>query len=1513
MKDSKIKFRLLFFILLPFFSIAEEVDLKAISDSIFEHAVQLYNQEDYNTAISEFQKCDVIDEQYMDPVLNRREYSKIWISRCYYLLGDEEQAKQFSNYYKIEPINRKLTEESDSLSLLAYKSFLDTNYKQAIQYGLACLEKEKKLIGENNYYTANSFFFIGECYLGIEDYNNALFYHKKGLSIRQQLLGNQSIDYLTSLHELFSICYVIDEVDDAIKYGEEAKVLYSKIIGTNDLTYCNLLEDLYLLFIEKENNSKAIQLGEELIKLIEELKGKNSEDYVKYLNSLANQYLNIDDTHVIRIRKELIPLLKNAYGTTSERYLFNLDVLSGLSYRANNYNDCIKYGQEFLLSNNIDNYDTRSLKRIYIDVALSYINQKKYHDAIAPLLKVNELLNDTSDVYLGLLSYCYEFDNNHRQASIWFDKYINVLQSKISDKKVLNDAIEAQSFAYEKSGDYLKALENRLIHLNPTNVESPIEKAYSLKNLAYIYYKLGVAKKAVQYGEEALGLLSKNDSIYPLFLDYMALFYSGCGYYDKAISYEKESIRLDENIYGLNYPALASSYSNLSSFYYETGNYDLALCHIKKSLEIQETQMTDNNLDFQYYVTTLNNYAECLRIKGNYILAKEIFEKALDVCQDSLRRNDNDYATTLTNYALLLTDMGDFKTADVYLKESLSITKQALGDNSKGYAEVMNNLVSHYNQLGDYKNAFLYSDSAICIIKGIVGELHPSYANALTNLALVQANSGDYKNAIYNTEKACEIKKQLYGTDGYKYLSSLGDLATYYSAIGDYQVALKLNLLVEEAKRSILGETNPKYLTTLNNLAVNYSNLGDITKAKELYEKVLNIQQISLGSNHPDCANTMYNLAHYYMDIKDYDTAIQYIKAALQIYQDQYGENHPDVAFSLSALSRLYLMKQEFEQALLFDKQALEIRKGIFGEYNLQYFMSLNNVSLDYYVLKDYVSAWQYKKQCCFNLKNYYSDNLYYFDSNSRESFWNKYAYIFDSDIPYLCLNTPEQVQDQAFLYDYSALFSKGLLLNIESNIDDHLLESNDPEIIRLSNEIQQKKNFITKLYERPVNERYIDVDSLAQEMRRQEKELLRIYNSHNDFVGNINITWNDVQKHLNKNDIAIEFLSPYVGNDSVIYIALTVNKNDTTPKMFTLFEKKQIDSILVKDYYTSDALYNLIWKPLEKELEGKENIYFSPTGALYNIGIEYLPIDNNENIADRYNLIRLSSTRELVINKGTSKPTKAALYGGLLYNIDPEVIQEDNLTNNYKPKYAMMMRGLEDSLNVRGDFSQLGYTLREVESIDDLLTRDNLNTKLFTKYNGTEESFKSLDGQRVNILHLATHGSYIPEEKAAKKRDENNYRFIRLGEENKNTVIEDQSLTRSFLVMSGGNMLIHGDSIPAGLDDGILTAQEISKIDLRGLDLVVLSACETALGDITSEGVMGLQRGFKKAGAQTIVMSLWKVADEPTQQFMTEFYRLLTEGNSKRQSFKGAQQYLRELYPKQQEKPYWSAFIMLD
>ena len=202
------------------------------------------------------------------------------------------------------------------------------------------------------------------------------------------------------------------------------------------------------------------------------------------------------------------------------------------------------------------------------------------------------------------------------------------------------------------------------------------------------------------------------------------------------------------------------------------------------------------------------------------------------------------------------------------------------------------------------------------------------------------------------------------------------------------------------------------------------------------------------------------------------------------------------------------------------------------------------------------------------------------------------------------------------------------------------------------------------------------------------------------------------------------------------------------------------------------------------------------------------------------------------------------------------------------------------------------------------LLRAANYDITAYSDTVATEESFKNLSGSGLKILHIGTHGFYFEESEL------NNYDLDFLV--NKSQSDEDRALSCSGLLFAGANasfISTYRNSIPEG-GDGILTAKEISRLDFRGLDLVVLSACQSGLGEITGEGVFGLQRGFKKAGAQTIVMSLWNVNDKPTQMLMTEFFKNLTAGQSKREAFVNAQIELRKKYP---HPGLWAAFVMVD
>ncbi len=251
------------------------------------------------------------------------------------------------------------------------------------------------------------------------------------------------------------------------------------------------------------------------------------------------------------------------------------------------------------------------------------------------------------------------------------------------------------------------------------------------------------------------------------------------------------------------------------------------------------------------------------------------------------------------------------------------------------------------------------------------------------------------------------------------------------------------------------------------------------------------------------------------------------------------------------------------------------------------------------------------------------------------------------------------------------------------------------------------------------------------------------------------------------------------------------------------------------------------------------------------------------------------------------------------------------SVTTDYRP------RGMTSRMAI-SDIAPLPETHTEIEQIYATLRDNSIDASLFKEKQGTEECIKAQSGMHPTYLHIATHGFFWNEEQF------NDYSELASLQQallwsamdgHTNMIHEDRSLTRSGLLFAGANNTLQGIEMPSNIDDGILTAQEISQLNFRGTDLVVLSACETGRGEITGEGVFGLQRGFKKAGAQSLLMSLWSVDDTATRLLMTEFYKNMVERKlSKHESLKQAQSYLMAYENGRYSNPhYWAAFILLD
>jgi CHAT domain-containing protein len=519
-----------------------------------------------------------------------------------------------------------------------------------------------------------------------------------------------------------------------------------------------------------------------------------------------------------------------------------------------------------------------------------------------------------------------------------------------------------------------------------------------------------------------------------------------------------------------------------------------------------------------------------------------------------------------------------------------------------------------------------------------------------------------------------------------------------------------------------------------------------------------------------------------------------------------------------------------------------------------------------------------------------------YLTENERVNFWSTYESIIKMLYESAYYSKPS-IETAKSCYN-AALFSKGILLGSSIEFAKLLTESSDKNLLlQYYQLLDLKQQIVTKV------SLHQNIDSLSQLSEKVERELVRKSHEFGDYTNKMHIKWEDVQHNMQSNDIAIEFIDFPVGEDSIIYSAIILRKDWAQPKMITLFEEKQLlpfintppkkDYSIIKDH----KIFTLIWGRLLPLIDSNDNVYFAPTNLLHKIAVEYLPINDSIRINQKFKMNRVSSTKQLCFRQEHETMDSSVLYGGLKYSLDNNTLIRESR------KYPQKERGVNYISEKGSSWDDLAKTKNEVDTINNLLKNNKIVTLLYTGSVGNEESFKNLSGRDYSIIHIATHGFFYTLDKTSKKE------YFNFG--NNQSLIKNP-LLRSGLILAGANTAWSGKLLPNGVEDGILTAQDVATLNLRKTNIVVLSACETGLGEITSEGVFGLQRAFKKAGVQTLVMSLWNVDDDATAIFMISFYKHLLSGSSKQMALLKAQQTIRSI-DKYKSPFYWSAFIMLD
>ena len=1121
----------------------------------------------------------------------------------------------------------------------------------------------------------------------------------------------------------------------------------------------------------------------------------------------------------------------------------------------------------------------------------------------------------------------------------YLDNYKEAIQLGTEASKIIADTQGKDNVEYTASLYYLAWLNSKLGYYQEaielgTEALNILEKvseknpyyAANLNNLAYYHSYLGNCQEAIRLGTEALNIfeefMGKNHPEYATYLDNLADYYSDFEIHQEALRLETEALNIREKVLGKGHPDYVNSLSKLASFYGNLGNYQEAIRLGTEALNIRKKVLGKRHVD---YTISLSKLASFYGNLGNYQEAIKLGSEALNIVEEVMGKNHPDYANTLSNLAAINSDLGNYQEAIKLGTEALNIFEELVGKNHPDYAHILSNLAYYYAESRNYQEALRLGTEALEIQEGILGKSHDDYVITLHNLANCYDNLGNYQEAILLGTKAKTTFEETKGKNNLSYATALSNLSTPYYHLGNYQEALRLETEALNIREKFLGKGHPDYAKSLSNLACYHADIGSYQEAISLGTEALNIFEELLGKNHPHYATCLGNLAIYHVKIGNYQDAIRLGTEALNISEEVLGKNHPYYATSLNNLAGLNSYLGNYQDAIRLDIEALNIVEEVMGKNHPYYSATLGNLAIDYYLNNDNIENLEKIARESFSLdKDLLLRSFSFLLLSERDAYWNANHYVYIKWFPEFAYSYP----DANFIdlgYN-AALLSKGILLNSEIEFDRFMAENGTPELADKYNEVKRIRIQLNKLYEMPIADRWCDTDSLERVANILEREVMYESKEFGDYTRNLSVTWQDVQKGLKDKDVAIEFVSFKLNEDSTMYMAYVLKPGMETPELVKLFEEKDLKSKRIYSSTDPEKIYDqkeateLIWRKFEPYLEGCENVYFAPDGLLHQIAIEYLPaLDGEGMISDRYNIFRLSSTRQLAIEHGDRKIEKAVLYGGIEFDSTVAKMEEENRHyENELMAQNSVHRGyfgdnLVEDFNLRDCVSYLPGTATEVEEIQKIFNKKHKKTELYTGDKASEASFKSLSGKPNQILHLATHGFYWNENEADRMALNNDrLMFMSSFGENGPRYVEDKALTRSGLLMAGANNILRRDSVPDNIDDGILTAREISMLNLRDVDLVVLSACQTGLGDIVSDGVFGLQRGFKKAGANSLLMSLWKVDDDATRILMTEFYKNYLSGKSKRESLLAAQRVLQN-DPKYYQPQYWAAFILLD
>lgn len=922
--------------------------------------------------------------------------------------------------------------------------------------------------------------------------------------------------------------------------------------------------------------------------------------------------------------------------------------------------------------------------------------------------------------------------------------------------------------------------------------------------------------------------------------------------YEEGKTHIEEYAEVAKRVYGKNSAQYAVALYNLCYIPSKTTEEKVAL--LKKAISIYEASEYQDSAMLSEMKTMYNSTMALITGVVN---------------TDSINDNSNGILPINDCTALIIAERGAEALGSLnYYKDLLSQERYI---DTLRYSEVISYIITAYIQINELAKAQKEIEDFHAKIG--IDNIPPNYSQIFYSSAgLIAMQLKDYPKALRYCHAACKLSEQQNRYD-LEYCKILGNLSTIYGKVGesDSEFYLDAKWYIDEAisvfqnQIGDLTQHGAIGLTLLNNKAWIYEALGERQESIETYEQIVK-DFGDIGDVKGAWVLAANNLAMLYM---------------------KYGKPEKAVTLLESLSSKNKEHKQMFAQ----------------------------NIALAYYFIGD---SRVKKAVQDFNSISYDNclDVFNFFTVAEREDYWSGVAREL------LVLNNliADKYPDNTDVAFNNMLFVKNLKL-MSGDILKKMVDNSS------SIELKSKYDKISALRD-AISYRSSEKDSIKIWMNQLNEEERGILSLVPDYKMNLLKSihsWNEIKESLKDDEIAVDFTYiPKIrnwGNSDAYgyYGAFVITKESQKPELVSLCEVDSINQYFtgaISDtqqvsmlYKESRPIYKRIWGNIEEFLKGKKTIYFSPTGQLNLLNHDALVFQDGKRFGEVYNIVRLSSIDKILTLRFPKTKAQecesAVIYGGIDYDLTVNEMTE--VAKQYKHDSDINYVLAKRSDNERGHWDYLPGTKEESQSVYNILNSNSIPSLLLQDAIANEESFKALSGHSPYIIHLSTHGFFLNSQEKVKA----NPFMEKIGSYSE----QEDKLIRTGVLMAGANNEWCGTNHVSGIEDGILTADEISRLDLSGTNLVVLAACETAKGYVDEiDGILGLQRGFKKAGANSILMSLNKVDDEATRILMVEFYRNLMNGKTKLESLQEAQQYLRKVDNGKYDDPkYWASFIMLD